>query len=247
MARVTFHAGDTIFSQGDRGRSMFWIESGKAGVYAADGVGGEKKLTELNDGQLFGEMALIDVSSRSATVIAETDLVADEIDSAELTNYYRNEPEKVKTIAAHLLDRLHVLGDDYKDVCRTIYEMERTKKQRENRGEELLNKIKRFFGHAKLAEPELMEEESEPVDDPNVDLPTIEALEAIIREKPSEVPVMLRRLTGRLRTLTVAYLKACKTVEAMVQAEEEQRKLDAEFAALQAVYMAQAQMMGGWM
>jgi CRP/FNR family cyclic AMP-dependent transcriptional regulator len=67
----SFQAGDVIFKEGDRGEEFFVIRSGKAAVRL-----GNRTLEELGEGEIFGEMALIDAEPRSATVIAETDVVA---------------------------------------------------------------------------------------------------------------------------------------------------------------------------
>jgi CRP/FNR family cyclic AMP-dependent transcriptional regulator len=65
-----FKAGEVIFKEGDRGEEFFVIRSGKVGVRL-----GNRTLEELGEGEIFGEMALIDAGPRSATVIAETDVV----------------------------------------------------------------------------------------------------------------------------------------------------------------------------
>ena len=66
----SFKAGEVIFKEGDRGEEFFVIRSGKVGVRL-----GNRTLEELGEGEIFGEMALIDAGPRSATVIAETDVV----------------------------------------------------------------------------------------------------------------------------------------------------------------------------
>ena len=57
--------GDVVVAQGDVGTEMMVVLEGKAGV-----TRGNRKLTELSTGQVFGEMALLDNQTRSATVTA---------------------------------------------------------------------------------------------------------------------------------------------------------------------------------
>jgi CRP-like cAMP-binding protein len=62
-----FPKGTILFHEGDPGREMFIIQKGKVRVRKKVGAG-EKVLAELGDGEFFGEMALLEGLSRSATV-----------------------------------------------------------------------------------------------------------------------------------------------------------------------------------
>jgi CRP-like cAMP-binding protein len=65
-----FEAGETIIQQGSGAAAFFVIASGEARVL----VDGEERRT-LGSGDHFGEMALIDAGTRTATVIASGPLV----------------------------------------------------------------------------------------------------------------------------------------------------------------------------
>ncbi len=65
----TFSAGETIAEEGERGRTFVLIESGQVTVT----VHGQE-VARLGAGSAFGEMALIDKSSRTATVLADTNV-----------------------------------------------------------------------------------------------------------------------------------------------------------------------------
>jgi len=64
-----FKAGSIIFHQGDAASEMFVIKSGQVRIQL-----GNRTLSELATDAIFGEMALIDDESRSATAIAITDV-----------------------------------------------------------------------------------------------------------------------------------------------------------------------------
>ena len=66
----TFEAGETVTKEGSDAAAFYVIDSGTATVT----VRGEKRNT-LRAGDYFGEIALIDQGSRSATVTADTELV----------------------------------------------------------------------------------------------------------------------------------------------------------------------------
>lgn len=63
-----FKAGDAIFSVGDPGDAMYGIVSGDVEIFM-----GDRLLAQLTTDDVFGEMALIDHTPRSATAIAKTD------------------------------------------------------------------------------------------------------------------------------------------------------------------------------
>ena len=65
-----FPAGDTIIQEGSGGAAFYVIDSGEATV----SVGGQERTT-LTTGDYFGEIALIDEGTRTATITAASDLV----------------------------------------------------------------------------------------------------------------------------------------------------------------------------
>ena len=67
----TFKSGAEITTEGTGGVGFFVIEEGEAVV----SVGGEERRT-LGSGDYFGEVALIDEGTRSATIEARTDVKA---------------------------------------------------------------------------------------------------------------------------------------------------------------------------
>lgn len=65
----TFQAGSEVTSEGAGGAGFFVIEEGSATV----SVGGDER-RRLGSGDYFGELALIDDSPRSATIVADENL-----------------------------------------------------------------------------------------------------------------------------------------------------------------------------
>ncbi len=66
---MQFSAGEEIFRIGDRGHNAFFIETGRVEISIARN--GEKVVVaELDAGEIFGEMSMIDDAPRSATVTA---------------------------------------------------------------------------------------------------------------------------------------------------------------------------------
>lgn len=69
MKQRTFNAGDTVTAEGQTGIGFFVIDSGEAKVT----VGGEER-RRLGPGDYFGEVALLNETTRTATITAETEL-----------------------------------------------------------------------------------------------------------------------------------------------------------------------------
>ena len=76
LPRQIFPTGAQIFSEGEAGHFAYVIENGKVEVSTLTN-GRRVVLAQLGDGELLGEMALIDDNCRSATAIAleETQVV----------------------------------------------------------------------------------------------------------------------------------------------------------------------------
>jgi len=65
----SFKAGEVIFQQGDAAEEFYVIQSGTVEIRL-----GNRVLDTLPELSIFGEMALIDRSPRSATAVAATDV-----------------------------------------------------------------------------------------------------------------------------------------------------------------------------
>lgn len=63
-----------LFRQGDPADALYIVVSGRVRVATADRAGNEKVLAFLGSGEVVGEMGLLSGSSRSATVVASTDV-----------------------------------------------------------------------------------------------------------------------------------------------------------------------------
>ena len=74
VRKENYEKGTTIFFEGDPGDAMFIVESGSVQIVKAV-EGGSIRLAILGDGELFGEMAIIDGGKRMASAVAHEDSV----------------------------------------------------------------------------------------------------------------------------------------------------------------------------
>src|SRR5262245_13127446 len=84
-----FDAGATVVAEGDEGRSMFIVQSGDLVVSKRGHSGRVIRMSGLGPGDFFGEMTLIEMQNRSATVVAESPTVLYELTARSLYTYYK--------------------------------------------------------------------------------------------------------------------------------------------------------------
>jgi CRP-like cAMP-binding protein len=89
-ASVEVRAGSYFFREGDAASSMYVLEAGHVVVVRA-WQGGELPIRRFGPGDCFGEMALMDLRPRSASVRAETECLALELLPATLFALYERD------------------------------------------------------------------------------------------------------------------------------------------------------------
>lgn len=70
----TYASGDVIVRQGDAAHGMFFLEGGICEVFVESGRGNRKKVSDIEKGGYFGELALVTHKPRAATVVAQSDV-----------------------------------------------------------------------------------------------------------------------------------------------------------------------------
>ena len=105
-----FPAGETIIREGTGGAAFYVIESGEVTVT----IGGEERAT-LEEGDYFGEIALIDEGARIATITAATDLACYGLTLWEFRPLVEENGvigwKLLQTLARELRDAEHLLGN----------------------------------------------------------------------------------------------------------------------------------------
>jgi CRP/FNR family cyclic AMP-dependent transcriptional regulator len=86
-----FDVGVAVVAEGEPGRSMFVVHSGELLVSKLGDSGHVIRMAGLGSGDFFGEMTLIEMQNRSATVIAESPTVLYELTARNLYTYYKTD------------------------------------------------------------------------------------------------------------------------------------------------------------
>lgn len=98
---VHVRSKDYFFREGDAAQSMFVLETGRA-VILKRWRGEQHPLRNLETGDCFGEMALMDMKSRSASVLALEACTAIELSAGCLFELYERDLEQFTLIQMNM-------------------------------------------------------------------------------------------------------------------------------------------------
>ncbi len=107
---IAVPAGAVVFREGTSPTGMYVVLEG-----ALDVLVGETLVEVAEAGALLGEMALVDMSPRSATVIARTDCRLIPVDARQFDLLVRETPEFARHVMGVLAQRLRHMNDRLTD------------------------------------------------------------------------------------------------------------------------------------
>jgi CRP/FNR family cyclic AMP-dependent transcriptional regulator len=105
---ITFAPGEVIFREGDKADKMYVVLSGEVEVHLQGTV-----IDTLAQGATFGEMALIDGSPRSATVVAKTSSEVAAINEKTFVLLVDEMPYFALSTMRNLVDRLRRMNEQW--------------------------------------------------------------------------------------------------------------------------------------
>jgi CRP-like cAMP-binding protein len=100
---VRFKRGETVFQEGEKGRTMYIVQSGTIGLYQQVNGSGQL-LGTLEKGDFFGEMSILEGLPRTVTAQAEVDAEVIEINNSVFGKMIRSNIE----IAVRMLRKLSI-------------------------------------------------------------------------------------------------------------------------------------------
>jgi len=131
-ATRTYPKNTVIITEGDESDSLYAVLSGKVKVFLSDDEGREIIINILGEGEYFGELALLDDSPRSASVMTLEETRLAVISKSAFENCLSNNPQLALHIIRELSSRLRnltqnvkslALMDVYGRVARTLIDM----------------------------------------------------------------------------------------------------------------------------
>jgi CRP/FNR family transcriptional regulator, cyclic AMP receptor protein len=100
-----YRKGQIVFSQGDAGAAVFYIQKGKAKLTVVSEQGKEAVIAILGTDEFFGEACLAGQVQRIATVTTMTDSVIARLEKSAIIQVIHQEPKFSEMFIAHLLGR----------------------------------------------------------------------------------------------------------------------------------------------
>jgi CRP/FNR family cyclic AMP-dependent transcriptional regulator len=114
--RQKFNKDSVILSEHETGSTFFIVIKGKVKLSRASEEGNEVVLTTLSESDFFGEMSLLDGSSRSATVTAMEDSELLIIRRKEFINLLRSDPDISIALLIELTQKLRAANTKLKSL-----------------------------------------------------------------------------------------------------------------------------------
>jgi CRP/FNR family transcriptional regulator, cyclic AMP receptor protein len=111
VVRKSVAHGGIIFSRGDRGTSLFAIAKGTVKISVPSADGNNAVFNLMGQGDIFGEIALLDGGPRTADAIAVTDCEMFVVERRDFLPLLREEPELALKIIELLCRRLRRTTD----------------------------------------------------------------------------------------------------------------------------------------
>lgn len=117
-ARVAKYAeGDHIFSKGDPGDSMMAVLKGRVSISAPSDDGRQVVLAVMHDGDVFGEIAMLDGKERTADVTAMTDCEVLIVPRRSLHSLLERRPDICIDLMLVLCERLRRTNEQVEDLA----------------------------------------------------------------------------------------------------------------------------------
>ena len=117
-ASIARHAhGEQIFAKGDPGNSMMAVLKGRVLISVPSSDGRQIVLTIMHEGDLFGEIALLDGKERTADAIAETDCELLVVARRSLLALLERRPDLCIELLAVLCERLRRTSEQVEDLA----------------------------------------------------------------------------------------------------------------------------------
>ena len=134
-----FARGEIITRQGNVAHWLYILTAGDADIVIDSDAGERRFINTLGAGSFFGEAGLLTGSPRSATVVARTNVECYRLDKASFEDVLKGRPELAEQMS-------HVMANRQGALATAIAGHETAAKDHATLAQELLSRIRGFFG-----------------------------------------------------------------------------------------------------
>jgi len=113
----TYPRNTILMHEGEPPDSMYVVVDGRVKIYVSDTEGKELVLDTLSPGEFFGELALIDGSPRSATVVTTAETTISKMHKTDFDRCLKASPSIAINLLKILSKRIRVLNENIKDLA----------------------------------------------------------------------------------------------------------------------------------
>ena len=129
-----YDAGESVFREGDPGRSMYIVQSGELVVSKNAESGRSIRMTRLGPGDFFGETTLIEMQNRPSTIVVQAPgATLYELTNASLYQLYKQD------VNAYVM----VMQNVNRELCRRLRKAEERVAEVADQSRDELTQIKR--------------------------------------------------------------------------------------------------------
>lgn len=138
-----FAQGDLATRQGDPSDSLYILARGEVGIFRDNETGapGRQRLTKLSAPGYFGEMGLLTGQARTATVIAESDVLCYRLDKHGFEDIIRARPDLAGAMSKTVAERQAA-----NDATLALLSADARAQATGTRAGEIMRRIREFFG-----------------------------------------------------------------------------------------------------
>ncbi|MEK2646125.1 Crp/Fnr family transcriptional regulator [Bdellovibrio sp. BCCA] len=116
IQKETYKPGDYVFFEGDIENHFYIVESGVVNIFTKDNMGKRIPITDIVDGESFGEFALISNSPRSASAQAVTDVVLVKVSEDGFKQLMSDLPTWAECMLKSFVDRLQNMTEKIREL-----------------------------------------------------------------------------------------------------------------------------------
>lgn len=114
LQQEAYKAGSYIFFEGDIESHFYIIKSGQVSIFSKDMHGKRFEIVKINEGESFGEFALLDKAPRSASAQAITDVVVVKVSEQGYEQLLKELPIWASSMMRSFTHRLKQMNDRIK-------------------------------------------------------------------------------------------------------------------------------------